>query len=238
MSPLLHHRALDPPHSIQEGPTRPLARHPSPKSRRSFARTLQHTAHFSCTRTRTLWVLYTSRSTALATKCENLEELACSAGWMLDRLYQNQGSGRALAGFRHLKSLRLFEADALSVTQIISAPITHLHLVEPVKGGMKAFLSDVAPSLHSLAHRRGRGRERIASGFQGLAAHDPRLSVQLNTIRANLSLLSVNSESPSMVHRSTVSARHRRGIECLGINQIMCFIFRVRSTYSKQRRSL
>lgn len=36
---------------------------------------------------------------------------------------------------------------------MISAPITvtHLHLVEPFKGGMKTFLSDVAPSLHSLA---------------------------------------------------------------------------------------
>lgn len=40
--------------------------------------------------------------------------------------------------------------------------------------------------------------ERIASGFQGLAAHDPRLSVKLNTIRANRSLLSVDSESPNM----------------------------------------
>lgn len=73
--------------------------------------------------------------------------------------------------------------------------------------------------------------ERMASGFQGLAAHDPRLSVKLNIIRANLSLLSVNSESPSMVHRSTVSARDRRGIECLGINQIMCFKFPGVRTY-------
>lgn len=83
----------------------------------------------------------------------NLEELTCAADWLLDRLYQNQGrrSRGALAGFRHLKCLRLFDADALSISQIISAPITHLHLVEPFKGGMKAFLSDVAPSLHSLA---------------------------------------------------------------------------------------
>lgn len=183
------------------------------------------------------------------------------ADWLLDRLYQNQGrrSRGALAEFRYLKCLRLFDADALSISQMISAPITvtHLHLVEPFKGGTKTFLSDVAPSLHSLAFlclesltptttlgfspkahhvasprntqqhvdrdqaRRERllaaaGEvevERMASGFQALAAHDPRLSVKLNIIRANLSLLSVNSESPSMVHRSTVSARHRRGIE-------------------------
>lgn len=163
MSPLLHHRALDPPHfctgrSDSSSHTTPKSQVPS-----SFARTLQHTAHFSCTRT--LWVLYTSRSTAfyaamepVATACADLEELACAADWLLDRLYQNQGrrSRGALAGFRHLKCLRLlFDADALSVTQMISisAPITvtHLHLVEPFKGGMKTFLSDVAPSLHSLA---------------------------------------------------------------------------------------
>lgn len=135
----------------------------TPKSRHSPGPwSLQHTAHFRHTRTRTLWVLYTSRSTAfytamepVATTCEALEELACSANWLLDRLrlYQNQGRRSALAGFTHLKCLRLFDADALSVTQMISAPITvtHLHLVEPFKGGMTTFLSDVAPSLHSPA---------------------------------------------------------------------------------------
>lgn len=91
----------------------------------------------------------------LATTCANVEELACAADWLLDRLYQNQGrrSRGALAEFRHLKCLRLFDADALSVTQIISTliTVTHLHLVEPVKGGMKTLVSDVAPSLHSLA---------------------------------------------------------------------------------------
>lgn len=222
----------------------------TPKSRPSPGPwSLQHTAHFRHTRTRTLWVLYTSRSTAfyaamepVTTTCEALEELACSADWLLDRLYQNQGRRSALAGFTHLKCLRIFDADALSVSQIISTPITHLHLVEPFKGGMKTFLSDVAPSLHSPAvlclesltpttttlgfspkHITSLLRvfpsstsitikldvsacspgevevERIASGFQGLAANDPRLSVKLNTIRANLSLLSVNSESPSTI---------------------------------------
>lgn len=136
---------------------------PSPKSRRPSPGPCS-TPRTSATYTCTLWVLYTSRNTAfyaamepVATTCANLEELACAADWLLDRLYQNQGrrSRGALAEFRHLKCLRLFDADALSVTQMISisAPITvtHLHLVEPVKGGTKAFLSDVAPSLHSLA---------------------------------------------------------------------------------------
>lgn len=95
----------------------------------------------------------------LATKCEALEELACAADWLLDRLYQNQGrrSRGALAEFRHLKCLRLFDADAQSVTQIISAPITvtRLHLMDPSNEGMKAFVSDVAPSLHSLDHYLG-----------------------------------------------------------------------------------
>lgn len=68
---------------------------PSPKS---FARTLQHTAHFS--HTRTLWVLYTSRSTAfyaamepVATTCERTwrswraRPIGCCTGCS----HQNQG---------------------------------------------------------------------------------------------------------------------------------------------------
>lgn len=47
--------------------------------------------------------------------------------------------------------------------------------------------------------------ERMASGFQGLAAHDPRLSVKLNTIRADL-LLGVDSPS-------TIRQRYLRAVE-------------------------
>lgn len=175
------------------------------------------------------------------TKCENLEDLACSAGWMLDRLYQNQGSGRALAGFRHLKSLRLFEADALSVTQMTSAPITLLHLVEPNMSGMTTLISTAAPSLPSLtvlcleslrpssalsffprhiasllrflpvittvtikldvSYCSAAEVERIASGFQSLAANNAELSVNVNGRRADF-LLSI--DSPSTIRRGGI----------------------------------
>lgn len=216
----------------------------------AFAWTLRNSSNFSLTRS--LWIFHFSRNTTfytamelVPTKCVNLEDLVCSASWLLDRLYQIQGRGSPLAGFQHLKCFCIFEADALSVTQIKSTPINRLHLIEPTMSGVKTLLSDVAPSLHSLAflclesltpssalsfspkHILTLLRVlpsitsitikldvsscspaevgRLASGFQGLAANDRRLSVELNTRREDL-LLGVDSPS-------TIRQRYLRAVE-------------------------
>lgn len=119
----------------------------------AFAWTLRNTFIFSYTRT--LWVLNTYGKITfymgmelVPTKCENLEDLASSTKWMMDRPYQIQGHGNA--GFTHLKRLCLFGIGTQPIPRIISTPITHLHLLEPTARGMNTMLSNITPSFHGL----------------------------------------------------------------------------------------
>lgn len=211
----------------------------------AFAWTLRNSFNFSYTRT--LWVLNTDGKITfymgmelVPTKCENLEDLASSTKWLMERPYQIQGHGNA--GFTHLKRLCLFGIGMHPVPRIISTPITHLHLLEPTARGMDTMLSNISPSFRSLAvlclesltpsrvlsfsteHVSKVLRvlpnitsftikldmsyclpaevERITSGFQALAANDPRLSVKLNTIRASLASL----DSVSMMGQRVLRA--------------------------------
>lgn len=195
----------------------------------AFAWTLRNTSYFSYTRT--LWVLNTDGKITFSmgmelvpTKCENLEDLASSTKWLMERPYQIQGHGNA--GFTRLKRLCLFGIGTHPVPRIISTPITYLHLLEPTARGMDTMLSIIAPffpslkvlCLESLTPTRALGFspehvsrilrvlpnitsltikldmsyclsaevEQIATGFQALAANEPRLSLSLNTIRAGL----------------------------------------------------
>ena len=109
----------------------------------------------------------------IATKCENLEELACPEYWLVRGSYKIRGT-IPVSGFSRLRYQCIINARTSRSLTVANPSMTHLHLIEPSTMAIQEMLKERRIPFKNLTHfyLETLGRSSGGTKFVGFSSTD------------------------------------------------------------------